>query len=160
MVGADNLNGTCWCTTPCLCPTLLFLMTDGSLPHGKVWVECMDNFRGLNDKQKDGKGRKKLNKLLLQHDLMSRQLVHARVVHLESSVLFSAGRLKKHTYKCVYIHMYKYCAMKVFTNNTQHRKGWPRLQASRGAQMDPDHMAALICFLCLRKLGLSVKSIT
>ena len=91
---------------------------------------------------------------------MSRQLVHARVVHLESSVLFPAGTFKKHTYKCVYIHMYKYCAMKVFTNNTQHRKGWPRLQASRGAQMDPDHMAALICFLCLRKLGLSVQSIT
>ena len=111
MEGAENLNGTCWCTTPCLCPTLLFLMTDGSLPHGKVWVECMDNFRGLIDKEKDRKGRKKLKKLLLQHDLMSRQLVHARVVHLESSVLFSAAKLKTHTYKCVYIYIYIYIHM-------------------------------------------------
>ena len=104
MVGAENLNGTCWCTTPCLCPTLLFLMTDGSLPHGKVWVECIDNFRGLIDKQKDGKGRKKLKKLLLQHDLMSRQLVHARVVHLESSVLFLQEDLKNiHTNVYIYI---------------------------------------------------------
>ena len=81
-------------------------MTDGSLPHGKVWVECMDNFRGLIDKEKDGKGRKKLNKLLLQHDLMSRQLVHARVVHLESGAPFSAGRLKTHTYRSVFIYIY------------------------------------------------------
>ena len=56
--------------------------------------------------------------------------------------------------------MYKYCAMKVFTNNTQHRKGWPRLQASRGAQMDPAPHGSTDLFLCLRKLGLSVKSIT
>ena len=28
--------------------------------------------------------------------------------------------------------------MKVFTNNTQHIKGWPRLQASREAQVDPE----------------------
>ena len=42
---------------------------------------------------------------------------------------------------CIYIYLYtyvhKYCAMKVFTNNTQHKKGWPRLQASREAQVDP-----------------------
>jgi hypothetical protein len=53
MVGAQKLNGTCWCTSPCLCPTLLFLTIGDSLAikaltthtHTHQALQCFQNLQ-------------------------------------------------------------------------------------------------------------------
>ena len=98
----------CWCTTPCLCPTLLFPMTDGSLPHGKVWVECMDSFRGrLIEKVRMEKEKIVKSSKSAWPDVKTAS--SCKLLHLESNALFCM----KIQNKCIYIYIYIY--LSIFT---------------------------------------------